>query len=209
MNQELKHKMVAEFLFGVNCMGCFWRIFKLTAVVCFVAAIAGYFIYHTNWFQKKYLYPLPYQDLVTAAAHESETDPFLIYAVMRTESKYMVKATSPKGARGLMQIMPETGTWIADKLKLRGFHSDMLYEPAVNIRLGSWYLASLKQEFDGNLVLVLAAYNSGPGNVKQWRQQYGWPSDFSSTEQIPFNETRLYVTKVLKAYSTYKKIYGP
>lgn len=190
-------------------MGCLRQALKGMAILLAIAVAAGYFVYHTNWFQKKYLYPLPYSEEVLAAAQESEMDPFLVYAVMRTESRYVAHATSPKGARGLMQIMPETGSWIAEKIKFDEYTGDMLYEPAINIRLGTWYLASLNDEFEGNIVLTLAAYNGGLGNVKQWRRQYGWPRDFSKTEEIPYKETRQYVTKVLDAYSNYKKLYGP
>lgn len=189
-------------------MGCLWRAGKAMIIIILAAAAAGYLVYQTDWLQKKYIYPLPYQDAVWSAAQEYEVDPYLIYAVMRTESKYVARATSPKGARGVMQIMPETGAWIAGKIKLNGFQNSMLYEPAVNIRLGAWYLASLKDEFDGNIVLTLAAYNGGRGNVKQWIQQYDWQPGFSNIEQIPYKETREYVTKVLDAYDSYKRLYG-
>lgn len=190
-------------------MGCLWKVLKGTAILLIAAAVIGYFVYHTEWFQKKYLYPLPYNGEVLTAARESEVDPYLVYAVMRTESRYMANATSPKGARGLMQIMPETGAWIAGKIKLEGYTDRILYEPAINIRLGTWYLASLRDEFDGNIVLTLAAYNGGRGNVRKWKEQYGWSPDFSRTEEIPYIETRRYVIKVLDAYSNYKRLYGP
>lgn len=189
-------------------MGCLWRFFKISGIVVLTVVFAGYIVYHTQWFQKKYVYPLPYKDLVFALSKEYRVDPYLVYAVMRTESRCIPNATSPKGARGLMQIMPETGAWIAEKIKMNGFHSNMLYEPAVNVRLGTWYIASLEEEFDGNVVLALAAYNGGRGNVKQWKQQYGWRGNFTDTAQIPYKETREYVLKVLDAYSNYKKLYG-
>lgn len=201
--------MIAKFLFGVNCMGCLWRVLKALIIAFLVAIVAGYCIYNTDWFQKKYMYPLPYKDQVWAAAQEYQVDPYLIYAVMRTESRYVVAATSPKGARGLMQIMPETGAWIAESIKMNDFHSAMLYEPSVNIRLATWYIASLRDEFDGNVILTLAAYNGGRGNVKQWKQQYGWPPNFNNTERIPYKETREYVLKVMDAYGNYIRLYGP
>lgn len=190
-------------------MGFLWRVFKAAVGALLIAAVAAYFIYHTNWFQKKYLYPLPYKGAVVAAAQAYQVDPYLVYAVMRTESKFIANATSPKGARGLMQIMPETGVWIAEKMKMNAFDSSMLYEPAVNISLGTWYMASLEEEFGGNTVLMLAAYNGGRGNVKQWKQQYGWSPDFNNTGQIPYKETREFVLKVLDAYGNYKRLYGP
>lgn len=189
-------------------MGCLWRAAKGVFAITVVMALIGFVLYQTTWFQKKYLYPLPHRELVFHYAAQHDVDPYLVFAVMRAESKYLPTATSVKGARGLMQIMPETGTWIAEKLKIEDYQSGMLYEPETNIRFGTWYLNSLREEFDGNLVLTLAAYNGGRGNVKQWKQQYGWQADFRNIEQIPFKETRFYVGKVLKSYDTYKRLYA-
>jgi soluble lytic murein transglycosylase len=190
-------------------MGFLWRLMKGIGLFIVLSTIVGIIIYNTAWFQKKYMYPLPYQEVVFNAAEQYEVDPYLVYAVMRAESKYLVHATSPKGARGLMQIMPETGSWIAGKLRVKDFTFSMLYEPEVNIEFGTWYLSSLKEEFDGNPVLILASYNGGRGNVKQWKQQYNWSADFSDAQQIPFIETRNYVKKVLNNYDAYKRLYGP
>lgn len=187
----------------------FRRVARTLLISIVLAAIIMIFVYHTTWFQKKYVYPLPNRQLVFTMAQRYEVDPYLIYAVIQTESRYIETATSPKGARGLMQIMPETGAWIAEKLRTANYNQDKLYNPAVNIEFGTWYLATLREEFDGNPVLTLAAYNGGRGNVKQWKRQYGWNDDFSDIKQIPFSETRTYVSKVLSAYNEYKKLYGP
>ena len=82
-----------------------------------------------------------------------------------------------------------------------------MYEPEKNIKYGTWYLASLNEEFFGNKVLVLAAYNAGRGNVHEWMEKYGWDENFSDYKQIPFPETREYVQKVLKYERKYKLLY--
>jgi soluble lytic murein transglycosylase len=201
------HTMIQIFHWSESYMGCLWRVLKGASVLIALIICLGFAIYHTTWFQKKYLYPLPHRELVFHYAQEYNVDPYLVFAVIRAESKYLTTATSPKGARGLMQIMPETGVWIAGRLKLADYHSEMLYEPETNIRFGVWYLSSLREEFDNNPVLSLAAYNGGRGNVKQWKQQYQWGTDFTDVEQIPFKETRLYVGKVLKAHEKYRELY--
>jgi len=189
-------------------MGFLRSLIKGLLIFAVLAVTAFIIIYHTTWFQKKFLYPLPYQEIVSDVAQQYEVDPHLVYAVIRSESKYVPTATSPKGARGLMQIMPETGAWIAEKLKVAAYNEDKLYDPAVNLKFGTWYLATLRDEFDGNPILILAAYNGGRGNVKQWKEKFGWKNDFSNIDQIPFSETRIYVHNVLAAYNQYNKLYG-
>ena len=180
------------------------RIVLLIAILI----IAGSFVYNTEWFQKKYLYPFPHQQIVYRYALEHNLSPYLIAAVIRTESKFNQYAVSPKGALGLMQLMPDTATWIAGQLDYNSFDVKVMNDPETNIRFGSWYLASLRREFGGNEVLILAAYNGGRGNVGQWINKYGWSSSFKEIEQIPFRETREYVAKVLRAKQRYQELYG-
>jgi len=165
-------------------------------------------VYVSDWFQKKYIYPFPYQDIVYNCAVEKEIDPFLIAAVIRTESKFNAQAQSPKGALGLMQMMPETAKWIAQQNGDDGFDIEHLENPEINIPMGTWYLQSLKKEFKGNEILILAAYNGGRGNVKQWMEKYHWTMSFADVEQIPFQETREYVHKVLSSKKRYQELYG-
>lgn len=169
--------------------------------------ICGYFGYTSQWFQKKYSYPFPYQSLVYYYAAQNNIDPFLVAAVIRTESKFVNQARSPKGAIGLMQMMPDTARWVAEQMNYPNFSTKDLESPEVNIRLGTWYLASLKKEFNNNEILALAAYNGGRGNVKQWMRQYGWTMSFSDVSQIPFQETREYVVKVLSSKRHYSELY--
>ncbi len=171
-------------------------------------AAAGMAVYKSDWFQREYIYPFPYREKVFRYAAESEVDPFLIAAVIRTESKFIPGARSPKGAMGLMQMMPETGQWVAGQLDLQDFSPAMLTDPDTSIRFGAWYLASLKKEFKDNEILVLAAYNGGRGNVNQWMRQMNWDRNFRDTDRIPYKETREYVKKVLSAREKYRSLYG-
>ena len=107
-----------------------------------------------------------------------------------------------------MQLMPDTAEWIAVQLDDAGFSVERLHEPAMNIRYGTWYLASLKKEFKGNEVLALAAYNAGRGNVHEWMQENHWDMDFQNAAAIPYEETRAYVMRVLKDRQKYQELYG-
>lgn len=185
-----------------------WTWLKVLIVSLLFVTIGVYAIFTSEWFQKKYMYPFLYQEAVYTYALERDIDPFLIAGVIRTESKFITEARSPKGALGLMQIMPETGRWIAEQLGEKEYKIADLSDPDTNIRFGSWYLASLKKEFYGNEVLILAAYNGGRGNVKQWIERYGWAKDFDDIKQIPFTETREYVEKVIHSKKKYIELYG-
>lgn len=178
------------------------------ALLMALAAAAGFVIYHSDWFQREYCYPFPYKDKVFRYGLGYEVEPFLIAAVIRTESKFVPAARSPKGAMGLMQMMPETAKWVASQVGQEDFRDTMLNDPETSIRFGAWYLASLQTEFDGNEILVLAAYNGGRGNVSQWIRQMGWDKDFRDIDRIPYKETREYVKKVLSARERYRQLYG-
>lgn len=154
-----------------------------------------------------YFYPQPHKNLVFSAAYEYDVDPYLVFAVIRAESRYQEGAHSVAGARGLMQIMPDTAVWIAQQQGIAGFETEQLYDPEVNIRFGCWYLANLSREFDGRLPLIVAAYNAGRGRVKEWVVQEQWNGEAVSVQDIPYGETRSYVENVLKNYYAYRAIY--
>jgi soluble lytic murein transglycosylase len=153
---------------------------------------------------EKIRYPYPYKPLIEKYASEYSLDPLFVLAVMREESRFKPESCSPKGALGLMQIMPATAREIAHHLG-EEYREDILLDPEVNIRYGTWYLAQLNKQFDGNAVIVLAAYNAGCGRVAKWLQA----SDLGPylIEDIPFFETREYVKKVLKSYKIYSRLY--
>ncbi len=152
-------------------------------------------------------YPMPNRDLVFSTAREYQVDPYLVFAIIRAESKYETNAESPVGAKGLMQIMPETAAEIANKMGKEDFKTEDLHDPAVNIPMGCWYVKKLQDEFDGSIPLSVAAYNAGRGNVQEWLRKGLWDGNPKAMEGIPYSETRQYVHNVMKNYEAYKAIY--
>lgn len=172
-------------------------IFSVVAVVYFLISLPSV--------QKKFLYPFPYRSTVDFYSNKWHVDKFLTIAVMKVESNFNESANSQSGAVGLMQIMPDTANWIAFQLD-ESFFS--LQNPETNIRYGTWYLAELQDEFNGNDVLALAAYNAGRGNVHDWIEKNHWDYNFSDPDKIPYAETRDYVKKVLHCREKYAKLYS-
>jgi soluble lytic murein transglycosylase len=152
--------------------------------------------------------PLRHDDIIRQQAAEKSLDPALIAGVIYAESHFRDQ-TSHAGAKGLMQLMPETADYIAEKSGGTAFEQGDLATPQVNISYGSWYLRYLLQKYDGNEVLALAAYNAGEGKVDEWvavASTRGEP--FRAARHIPFAETRNYVEKVLDARMKYRRTYA-
>lgn len=182
----------------------FWK--KLLLMILVLASLI-YFVWQNEDFQRKYLYPYDYQDTINFYADRYEVDRNLVASVILAESKFRQDATSVHGARGLMQIMPETASWIATQIEDDSFSVDKLYNVNMNIKYGTWYLSELQTEFEGNEVLALAAYNAGRGNVYEWMEKYHWDINFKDYTKIPFPETREYVKRVLENKKHYNKLY--
>jgi len=153
-------------------------------------------------------YPYHYREIIEGNAALNGLDPLLVATVIRVESSFRPQATSPKGARGLMQVMPATGEWVASQMGIPDFCSEQLFDPETNIKIGTWYLRHLKNQFDDNLAVTLAAYNGGRGNVKNWLQEQKWTGKVGDIGQIPFAETRHYVWRVLRVYNIYRGLYS-
>jgi soluble lytic murein transglycosylase len=140
-------------------------------------------------------------------------EPALVFSIIRQESEFNPRATSPAGARGLMQLMPATARETARKLGL-GFAVPRLFEPDYNITLGSDYLARLVSGFDGSYILAMAGYNAGPANVRKWIARFGMPPNSPEgavnwIESIPFGETRNYVMRALENVQMYRTLIDP
>lgn len=155
----------------------------------------------------RFLYPIDYQAEITNYAGENRLDPFLVAAVIQVESNFRPGVVSQKGARGLMQLMPETACWIGAQMGDGPVEPDKLFVPEVNIRLGTWYLANLYKEFGDRGPAVLAAYNAGRGNVRQWLETGQWSGELDDWHQIPFAETRDFVRRVTIARDFYRWIH--
>ncbi|CAN5895525.1 hypothetical protein BH23GEM9_BH23GEM9_30980 [soil metagenome] len=155
------------------------------------------------------VYPFPFRDDVMRHARAHDLDPYLVAGLIRQESMFNPSARSPVGALGLMQVMPNTGATVARALGVTGFQTARLTEPALNLRIGTRYLADQIRRYDGRIVDAVAAYNAGPVPVTRWRQfpEYAEPEIF--TERIPYQETRDYVKIVQQNARIYRELYGP
>jgi len=167
------------------------------------AAKAGY------WDDLPLRFPLGYAEQVAQAAQSQQVDPVLIYALVRRESAFDANAGSPVGARGLMQLMPATGEWVARRLGEAPPSAAALLEPARNLRYGAAYLRGLLERFGQQFAPAAAAYNAGPGRVERWLpQDRAMPADLW-VETIPFSETRQYVAAVLSHAVIYQARLSP
>lgn len=133
----------------------------------------------------------------------------LVLAVIRQESQFRLRATSGTGARGLMQLMPQTAQQMAQKLRIRYVHGMLTRDPSYNMKLGRAYLGELLARYRGHYVLALAAYNAGPYRVQTWLAENGDPRKSAEAavdwiEQIPYPETRNYVQRVLENLQIYR-----
>jgi len=156
----------------------------------------------------RFSYPRGFWRYVEKYAKQYDLDPHLVYAVIREESRFKSRALSRSWAHGLMQVIPSTGRRICQALGIR-YSRWKMYDPRVNIWMGTYYLSGLIKRFDGNVPYALAGYNGGPVRVKRWLKEYGPEVDMDEfIEDIPLRETRNYVKKVMKSYFGYKRTYS-
>jgi soluble lytic murein transglycosylase len=151
--------------------------------------------------------PLHYQDVIRRQAADKRLDPAFVAAVIYAETKFNAR-TSSAGAEGLMQIMPQTAQFLAHRSGATTFRVSDLGTPQVNIAYGSYYLRYLLDEYGGNRVLALAAYNGGESNVDGWIAASKARRVKFTVDDIPFPETRAYVERVLQAQREYRRTYA-
>lgn len=167
-------------------------VFSLTVGLLFVLLIpTGLF-----W---RYVRPALHKDIINVYSFQYKMDPVLVMSVVRVESSFSKSARSRRGAVGLMQLMPDTALEMAEKVG-RDVSVEDLTDPEVNIHLGIHYLSLLREEFEEDLVSVLAAYNAGPSHVRKWRKEGPLKQ-----EKIPFRETRVFVKKVQNTFKWLKR----
>lgn len=153
-------------------------------------------------------YPTPFKETVLEYARKRELNPALIFAIMREESGFNPRVESWANARGLLQLIEDTARRTAASDGLSPFSFEQLYDPSVNIRLGSAYMANLGSQAQGHPALIMAGYNAGFGVVSRWIEESGeLPLDLF-VEDIPFGQTRHYVKRVLMSYWIYSYLYG-
>lgn len=147
-------------------------------------------------------FPTPFRDAVVRRSQEIGLDPAYVYGLIRQESRFVMDARSHVGASGLMQVMPATARWTARRIGLVNFTTEQLTDRDTNIAIGTGYLKLVLDDFGGSMPLAAAAYNAGPGRPRAWRngpvmEAAAW------AENVPFNETRDYVKKVVANATMY------
>jgi soluble lytic murein transglycosylase-like protein/predicted negative regulator of RcsB-dependent stress response/TolA-binding protein len=154
-------------------------------------------------------WPPAYRELIDEVfPADAQIDRELVWAIMREESHYRVDARSAVGALGLLQLMPATAAQLARERGLASFESEDLFDPKTNITLGSAYLAQLGARFDGRLSAAIGSYNAGPSKVSSWLTgPAGQLEDDVWVENIPYDQTRAYVKRVLRSLHVYKTFY--
>ncbi|MCE5189261.1 MAG: lytic transglycosylase domain-containing protein [Eubacteriales bacterium] len=209
MNEQYKNRTPARNQKNPRLSKIQIAIIIVGALVFAVAAsFAGYLIYENALYQQALRnYPVAYSELILQFAEQYDLDPYLVQSVMRCESSNDPGAVSDAGAIGLMQIMPDTATWIAHKLDLDDVYTqDMLYLPETSIEFGCWYLHFLSGRFNGNVKEIVAAYNAGHGSVEDWLADPRF-SENGVLVTIPFEQTARYYEKVMEAYENYTTLY--
>jgi len=154
-------------------------------------------------------FPLPYRDQLEKYARRRDLDLYFLAALVRQESEFDPRAVSRARAYGLTQILPATGRQLSRKLGIRHYRTSLLYQPDINLNMGTYYLRTLIDELDGHTEAALASYNAGKSRAKAW---LGWadyrePAEY--VETVPFTETRNYIQTVLRNADIYRRLYGP
>ncbi|WP_047534745.1 lytic transglycosylase domain-containing protein [Methylotenera sp. N17] len=152
-------------------------------------------------------YPTPYRDLMKDAASEQNVDEAWVYGIIRQESRFMHYAKSGVGASGLMQIMPATAKWVANKVGWSDYNHGMLHDLDTNISLGTYYMRYTADQFNGQETMATVAYNAGPSRAKKWMGNIPLEGAIYA-ETIPFSETRNYVKKVMANAHMYTQRLG-
>jgi len=151
-------------------------------------------------------FPVLERETLISSSKENGLDPVLVAALIRQESNFNPLAKSPAGAMGLMQLMPAVGKTVADSKGIGPWDPELLYQPAINIKLGTAHLSGLAHKYP-EVVKVLAAYNAGESRVEKWSSKTGAADPEVFTERIPFVETRDYVRTILRNRAYYQALY--
>lgn len=156
-------------------------------------------------------HPIRYTEVISNKANKYNLHPAFVAAIMLNESSFRADATSSVDARGLMQLMDDTASWIYGKMDspAQPYDFDMMYDPETNAEYGCWYLNYLSELFYGDPILVAAAYHAGQGEVRNWlnNSQYSKDGRSIALEDMIDGNTKVYVTRVLKAFAAYKRLY--
>lgn len=173
------------------------------ALLALLALFLTFFVIHKPLMIR--ICPLKYAEEIWISAKENELSPYLVASMIRVESNFQRDAISPKGATGLMQLMPSTAVWVAEQKGIT-LDEDKLTDPVINIALGTYYFRTLFEKW--GKVPALAAYNAGRGNLEKWLNEGIWDGSWDRRGDIPFYETQDYVRKVIILEKWYNYLYS-
>lgn len=173
---------------------------KLITMILVSVAILGIYLFLCMGYV---LYPIKYQENIETYCEEYSVDKTLIASLINVESHFNENAVSVKGAKGLMQIMPMTAKWLAEKLDIE-YSDDKLFDADFNIKIGTYYIHYLSTKFKDEEVM-LCAYNAGEGTVRTWLNDAKYFTDGETLNQIPYKETKEYIEKIAKNKKIYNK----
>ncbi len=173
------------------------KLFRLSLFIFMVAALSAYVLDRME---------VPYREEIDVFSEAYHVDKALVYAMAKAESGFQTNAVSKKGAVGLMQLMPDTAAWCAEKLGEPQI-AEQLTEPAVNIRLGTYYLSYLLKRYGGEETAAIAAYNAGDGRVDGWLENPDYSPDGKKLLSSPYPETDRYIKKVALYQKLYRVLY--
>ncbi len=191
-----------------SSMGCFPKFLIVVLIVGILFAL----LYFTGTFSKmktsieKFIYPLKYEEEILNASEKYNLEPEFIAAVIYTESKFNEDAESSAGAKGLMQLMPNTFTWLVDKRGDSYTEADIM-TPEINIDYGCYYLSWIDEYLSGDIYTAAAAYNAGMGRVSEWLENPDYSIDGENLATIPYEETENYVKEIKNMETKYLELY--
>lgn len=180
-----------------------WKQYLIKGAILLILVVSLFTFIKSDidlWTIRRNFAPIRYQEKIDKYASKHSIEAELLTALIYVESRFNKYSRSPKGAVGLMQLMPSTALWVAEKLEYKNFELEDLNDPEVNIKFGSWYFSYLYQKFDKDLIKTIAAYNAGESNVKKWINN-GWKGDIE--QQLPFKETDNFVRRVISTKEYY------
>lgn len=180
---------------------------KILIAVVLIIFIMLFGILKIQNFILKKIYKTNYSEYVYKYSQENDIDPLLTFAIIKAESNFNRNIKSKSGAIGLMQLMESTAIEQAEEVNEEIIVTESLYNPEINIKIGTKYYSKLMKKYNNNMLLALAAYNAGIGNVDKWLKEGIIKEDGSDIENIPFKETNNYVRKIVRDYKIYQNLY--
>lgn len=201
---QYKNDPRAQYQLGIvfNALGLYDMLIRAGYRIFLVSPLNN--LNEAPEYLQRMIYPVPFSQLIVSEAQKYHLDPLLFFALVWQESQFDPAISSSAGARGLGQVMPSTGSYIANVLKRANYKADDLFKPYVSIEFGAYYLGRALQDLGGDYMMALAGYNGGPGNAAKWQN-----ADVDvAVENIRLQESRTYVRRVYQHYWFYRHLYG-